>query len=94
MDRELTIRTEDGRSVSVPRGSGRISQRTAPGLEAVDNLILLPELDEPNMLHSLCVRYLQRRIYTRTGPVLKSMARSQAVVREGGDQQLPQQAIG
>ena len=49
------------------------SQRTPPGMEAVDNLTTLPDLDEPNMLHSLCVRYTQRKIYTRTGPILVAM---------------------
>ena len=67
------IRTEDGQSVSVPRGSDRVSQRTPPGMEAEDNLTALPDLDEPNMLHSLCVRYTQKKIYTRTGPILVAM---------------------
>ena len=67
------VRTEDGQSVSVPRGSDRVSQRTPPGMEAVDNLTTLPDLDEPNMLHSLCVRYTQKKIYTRTGPILVAM---------------------
>ena len=67
------VRTEDGQSVSVPRGSDRVSQRTPPGMEAVDNLTTLPDLDEPNMLHSLCVRYTQQKIYTRTGPILVAM---------------------
>ena len=71
--REMLIRTDDGQSVSVPRGSDRVSQRTPPGMEAVDNLTTLPDLDEPNMLHSLCVRYTQRKIYTRTGPILVAM---------------------
>jgi len=39
-------------------------------MEAVDDLTSLPDLDEPNMLHSLCVRYSQKKIYTRTGPIL------------------------
>jgi myosin heavy subunit len=42
-------------------------------MEAVDNLTTLPDLDEPNMLHSLCVRYTQKKIYTRTGPILVAM---------------------
>jgi myosin-5 len=71
--RELIVRTEDGQSVSVPRGSDRVSQRTPAGMEAVDNLTTLPDLDEPNMLHSLCVRYTQQKIYTRTGPILVAM---------------------
>ncbi len=59
--------------MSVPRGSDRVSQRTPPGMEAVDNLTTLPDLDEPNMLHSLCVRCTQKEIYTRTGPILVAM---------------------
>ena len=39
-------------------------------MEAVDDLTKLPDLDEPNMLHSLHVRYEQKKIYTRTGPIL------------------------
>jgi myosin-5 len=71
--RDLIIRTEDGKQVTVPRGSDAVSQRTPPNLEAVDNLTSLPDLDEPNMLHSLCVRYMQNKIYTRTGPILVCM---------------------
>ena len=72
-DKSVTIATEDGERVVVPRGSDRISQRTPRDLEAVDNLTMLPDLDEPNMLHSLCVRYMQNKIYTRTGPILVAM---------------------
>ena len=41
----------------------------------VDDLTQLPDLDEPNMLNSLCCRYLQQqpKIYTRTGPILVGM---------------------
>ncbi|EKX39533.1 myosin [Guillardia theta CCMP2712] len=72
-EKNLTIRTEDGMLVSVPRGSNRISQRTPPGMVAIDDLTALPDLDEPNMLDSLCQRYLQHKIYTRTGPILVGM---------------------
>lgn len=71
--RDLVIRTEDGNTITLPRGSDSISQRTPANLEAVDNLTMLPDLDEPNMLHSLCVRYMQDKIYTRTGPILVCM---------------------
>jgi myosin-5 len=59
--------------VTVPRGSERVSQRTRSDMETVDNLTTLPDLDEPNMLHSLNARYLQNKIYTRTGPILVAM---------------------
>ncbi len=72
-DKAVTIATDDGQRISVPRGSDKISQRTPKELEAVDNLTTLPDLDEPNMLHSLCVRYTQNKIYTRTGPILVAM---------------------
>eukprot|EP00288_Rhodomonas_lens_P011274 CAMPEP_0177748744 /NCGR_PEP_ID=MMETSP0484_2-20121128/32102_1 /TAXON_ID=354590 /ORGANISM="Rhodomonas lens, Strain RHODO" /LENGTH=1368 /DNA_ID=CAMNT_0019263653 /DNA_START=40 /DNA_END=4145 /DNA_ORIENTATION=- len=72
-DRELIINTEDGQRVNVPRGSDRVSQRTRADMETVDNLTTLPDLDEPNMLHSLNARYLEHKIYTRTGPILVAM---------------------
>ena len=73
MCRDLVIRCEDGQTMTLPRGSDKLSQRTPANLEAVDNLTSLPDLDEPNMLHSLCVRYMQDKIYTRTGPILVCM---------------------
>ena len=42
-DSEVTINTNDGHRVKVPRGSDRISQRTPNELEAVENLTDLPE---------------------------------------------------
>jgi len=50
-----------------------VSQRTPAGMELVDNLTTLPDLDEPNMLQSLNVRYVENRIYTRTGPILVAL---------------------
>ena len=72
-DSQVIISTSDGKHVKLPRGSDRISQRTPKELEAVDNLTDLPDLDEPNLLHSLNVRYSRSQIYTRTGPILVAM---------------------
>ena len=72
-DNEVIVNTEDGKQVTVPRGSDKISQRTPPDLEDIENLAALPDLDEPNILHSLNVRYLKSKIYTRTGPILVAM---------------------
>ena len=59
-DNVVVVRTEDGDVVNVPRGSDLISQRTPADMVLVDDLTLLPDLDEPNMLNSLCCRYLER----------------------------------
>eukprot|EP00281_Chroomonas_sp_CCMP1168_P033468 CAMPEP_0206237434 /NCGR_PEP_ID=MMETSP0047_2-20121206/14268_1 /ASSEMBLY_ACC=CAM_ASM_000192 /TAXON_ID=195065 /ORGANISM="Chroomonas mesostigmatica_cf, Strain CCMP1168" /LENGTH=572 /DNA_ID=CAMNT_0053661879 /DNA_START=38 /DNA_END=1752 /DNA_ORIENTATION=- len=72
-EKDLTVRKDDGEVVKVPRGSDAVSQRTPQNLEAVDNLTSLPDLDEPNMLNSLCVRYKMNKIYTFTGPILVCM---------------------
>ena len=39
-------------------------------MEAVDDFLTLPHLDEPNILHSLRVRYNQGHVYSYTGPIL------------------------
>lgn len=72
---QVVVRTEDGQIVKVSRGSDIISQRTPPSMVLVDDLTQLPDLDEPNMLNSLCTRYMQPqpKIYTRTGPILVGM---------------------
>ena len=53
---QVVVRTEDGQIVKVSRGSDIISQRTPPSMVLVDDLTQLPDLDEPNMLNSLCTR--------------------------------------
>jgi myosin V len=44
--------------------------RNAPGLDSNSNLVLLENLDEPNLLHAISLRYAQQQIYTRTGHIL------------------------
>jgi len=75
LESEVLVLTEDGETLKVPRGSELMSQRTPPGMVLVDDIGQLPDLDEPNMLHSLCCRYQlpQPKIYTRTGPILVGM---------------------
>lgn len=70
-EKNLTIRLDSDKSqIEVERGSTRISQRTPSIMVEVDDLTALPDLDEPNMLHSLQMRYLRDKIYTSTGPIL------------------------
>ncbi|KAJ1494369.1 P-loop containing nucleoside triphosphate hydrolase protein [Baffinella frigidus] len=84
-DKFLSITTEDGQHIEVPRGSDKLSQRTPAGMEMVDNLTTLPDLDEPNMLHSLNARYKQNLIYTRTGPILVALNPWQDLSLYGND---------
>eukprot|EP00961_Rhodomonas_salina_P002552 35525-Rhodomonas_salina.4 len=70
---EVIVTTEEGVSISVPKGSAKLSQRTPAAMETTEDLSSLPDLNEPNMLHSLKCRYLQGDIYTRTGPILVAL---------------------
>lgn len=56
---EVIVTTEEGVSISVPKGSAKLSQRTPAAMETTEDLSSLPDLNEPNMLHSLKCRYLQ-----------------------------------
>jgi myosin heavy subunit len=44
--------------------------RNPSAVEATDDFLTLPHLDEPNILHSLRVRYNQGHVYSYTGPIL------------------------
>ena len=44
--------------------------RNPSAVEATDDFLTLPHLDEPNILHSLRVRYTQGHVYSYTGPIL------------------------
>ena len=44
--------------------------RNPSTVEATDDFLTLPHLDEPNILHSLRVRYQQGHVYSYTGPIL------------------------
>ena len=59
--RTLEILTEDGMRSLVPRKSGKISRRVPSSLETVDDLLLLPDLDEPNIFHVLVERSAKER---------------------------------
>ena len=44
--------------------------RNPSAVEGTDDFLTLPHLDEPNILHSLRVRYNQGHVYSYTGPIL------------------------
>jgi hypothetical protein len=44
--------------------------RNPSAVEGVEDFLKLPNLDEPNILHSLRVRYNQGHVYSYTGPIL------------------------
>jgi myosin heavy subunit len=44
--------------------------RNPTAVEGTDDFLTLPHLDEPNILHSLRVRYNQGHVYSYTGPIL------------------------
>ena len=61
LGRNFQILTDEGTRTMVSRKSGNLSRRLPVTLETVDNLILLPDLDEPNIFHVVVERYLKSR---------------------------------
>ena len=66
----LTLQLVDGSTKTFPRKQVQFCYRNPSAVEAVDDFLTLPHLDEPNILHSLRVRYNQGHVYSYTGPIL------------------------
>jgi myosin-5 len=65
MDQQtLHLRMANGEQRSVNRSQCQFAYRNPSAVEAADDFLTLPNLDEPNILHSLRVRYWY------TGPIL------------------------
>ena len=55
---------------TVQRNQCQFAYRNPSAVEAADDFLTLPNLDEPNILHSLRVRYWKGHVYSYTGPIL------------------------
>ena len=73
-DTNLTLKVKyaDGKeeTKTVPKKGAKFSYRNPTSVEGNSDLLTLPNLDEPNILHSLRVRYWQGHVYSYTGPIL------------------------
>ena len=65
-----SLKLKDGAQRSAERGKVQVFYRNPPEVEAADDLLSLPNLDEANILHSLRVRYWKGMVYSYTGPIL------------------------
>lgn len=65
-----TLKLKDGSQQSADRDKVQVFYRNPPELEAADDLLSLPNLDEANILHSLRVRYWQGHVYSYAGKIL------------------------
>ena len=71
MDQQtLQMRMANGEQRSVNRSQCQFAYRNPSAVEAADDFLTLPNLDEPNILHSLRVRYWKGHVYSYTGPIL------------------------
>jgi myosin heavy subunit len=68
----LKVKNSDGKeeNKTVPRKGCKFAYRNPTAVEASADFLTLPNLDEPNILHSLRVRYWQGHVYSYTGPIL------------------------
>ena len=64
------LKLKDGSQQSVDRQKVQVFYRNPPELEAADDLLSLPNLDEANILHSLRVRYWKGLVYSYAGKIL------------------------
>jgi myosin-5 len=69
---DLRVKRPDGREEikNSARKDCQFTYRNPSGLEGNSDFLTLPNLDEPNILHSLRVRYWQGHFYSYTGPIL------------------------
>jgi len=65
-----TLKLKDGAQQSAARDEVQVFYRNPPELEAADDLLSLPNLDEANILHSLRVRYWKGHVYSYAGKIL------------------------
>lgn len=66
----LSLRMKDGSIRDMNRTQVLFCYRNPSSMESADDFLTLPNLDEPNILHSLRVRYWQGHVYSYTGPIL------------------------
>mmetsp|Transcript_68386 Transcript_68386/g.142565 ORF Transcript_68386/g.142565 Transcript_68386/m.142565 type:complete len:1429 (-) Transcript_68386:617-4903(-) len=69
-DATLTLRLKNGSQDTYQRNKILFNYRNPSAVEASDDFLTLPNLDEPNILHSLRVRYWGGHVYSYTGPIL------------------------
>jgi myosin heavy subunit len=67
---ELSLRLKSGEVRNINRTQAQFCYRNPSAVEQADDFLSLPNLDEPNILHSLRVRYWARHVYSNTGPIL------------------------
>ena len=67
---QLSLRMKDGSTRDINRSQALFCYRNPSAVESADDFLTLPNLDEPNILHSLRVRYWQGHVYSYTGPIL------------------------
>jgi myosin-5 len=67
---QLSLRLKSGQVQTVNRNQVAFAYRNPSAVENADDFLTLPNLDEPNILHSLRVRYWQGEVYSYTGPIL------------------------
>ena len=65
-----SLKLKDGAQRSAERGKVQVFYRNPPEVEAADDLLSLPNLDEANILHSLRVRYWKGHVYSYSGKIL------------------------
>ena len=66
----ITLVLADGTAKSFPKKSTKFAYRNPSSLDGCEDFLTLPHLDEPNILHSLRVRYEAGEVYSYTGPIL------------------------
>jgi myosin-5 len=65
----LTLKMKEG-TKTVARNECLFCYRNPSAVENSPDFLTLPNLDEPNILHSLRVRYWEGQVYSYTGPIL------------------------
>lgn len=66
----LSLRIEGGAPRTLQRKDLRFYYRNPAAVEKSPDFLTLPNLDEPNILHSLRCRYWANEVYSYTGPIL------------------------
>lgn len=69
-DKDMTLKVADGTIKRVQRKDMRFHYRNPTAVELEHDFLKLPNLDEPNILHSLRQRYWAKQVYSYTGPIL------------------------
>jgi myosin heavy subunit len=67
----LRIKNAKGEETKrIARKECQFAYRNPSAVEDTSDFLTLPNLDEPNILHSLRLRYWQGHVYSYTGPIL------------------------